>query len=892
MKKVKTAAVSTLIFLFLFAPINPNGIITIIQNARASQEINGNEVWDSDITISGEILLCPGAVLTIKKGVTITFDNGYIRSDRGFLSVEGTVKEPVIFKSADESSEEHFYSIVLENESVGIFKNAQLSGGGFTFGGSTPIGENGILNQAFAEDFPGYVGAIEVNNSYLRCQGCEFIDNVNAVAIKNQLWEFGSAIVNRSKFNGNKNFNVWYDNSSGELDFQYNWWDGSPEKISAGVNTANYAMREDFHDPVIIIPGIMGSWEKDGQMQIDPIFHTYDNLYAEFANNGYVPEENLFTFPYEWRDSNIDNAKKLNEKIDEIKNRARWPKVDIVAHSMGGLLAREYIQSSYYDYDVDQLVTIGTPHLGAPKSYIKWEAGESLWDVFEIAGKRIFQHEAKEKGYSDIFHYIRERPIPSVRELLPVYNYLYDVENDYALRESYPDDYPRNEFLENLNSENLLWPLHELEFTKIVGRTNNLTSTVSGYNVIDADMGEYWEHGYPHGFEITLIGDQGLRRDEGDRTVPLYSAESTQIPSGYTIYLESEHNALPTDAQKDILETLTGVRPSTEINYGLIHDILFTAVYSPVNVQIESPSGKRIGKNFETGEEYNEINGGFYAGSNVDAEFVTIPNPEEGEYKIIIQGTDEGEYKIEVTRIKENESDPLKAKESTVEINGATEEGKREELKVEVKGDEVMADNKDSTPPVITIASPKNNQEYLNDQIIPVSYELADDTSPKEKITVTTTSCSDDICRDISSQSQVDLSLEHLGEHTLKIAAQDEAGNIGKREVIFKVITNLEAIRHNVDHYYDLKLIKTKSEKRYLKMRLRHLKLLESLLKRIEKSQKISDRAKHRLKVILKRRVNHRLNQLIKHIQRKSGKTINSKAAELLVESLEKVKEV
>ena len=76
MKKAKTAAVSALIFLFLFAPINPNGIITIIQNARASQEINGNEVWDSDITISGEILLCPGAMLTIKKGVTITFDNG------------------------------------------------------------------------------------------------------------------------------------------------------------------------------------------------------------------------------------------------------------------------------------------------------------------------------------------------------------------------------------------------------------------------------------------------------------------------------------------------------------------------------------------------------------------------------------------------------------------------------------------------------------------------------------------------------------------------------------------------------------------------------------------------------------------------------------------------
>ncbi len=37
----------------------------------------------------------------------------------------------------------------------------------------------------------------------------------------------------------------------------------------------------------------------------------------------------------------------------------------IVGHSMGGLTAREYIRSNYYQNDVAKLVTIGTPHLGS-----------------------------------------------------------------------------------------------------------------------------------------------------------------------------------------------------------------------------------------------------------------------------------------------------------------------------------------------------------------------------------------------------------------------------------------------------------------------------------------------------------------------------------------------
>ncbi|MCI1187887.1 T9SS type A sorting domain-containing protein [Hymenobacter sp. DH14] len=41
-------------------------------------------------------------------------------------------------------------------------------------------------------------------------------------------------------------------------------------------------------------------------------------------------------------------------------------KIDVVGHSMGGLLARQYIQSGVYRQDVNKLITLNTPHSGTP----------------------------------------------------------------------------------------------------------------------------------------------------------------------------------------------------------------------------------------------------------------------------------------------------------------------------------------------------------------------------------------------------------------------------------------------------------------------------------------------------------------------------------------------
>ncbi|MEK9166314.1 MAG: hypothetical protein AAB846_01105, partial [Patescibacteria group bacterium] len=130
-------------------------------------------------------------------------------------------------------------------------------------------------------------------------------------------------------------------------------------------------------DPVIIIPGILGSSDKNGVWVLDPISHTYDNLVNTLAANGYTLGINLFVMPYDWRQSNVLTALQLRDQINGVQEVCRCEKVDLVAHSMGGLVARQYIQSDKYENDVDQLIFLGTPHLGAPKAYLMWEGGEN-----------------------------------------------------------------------------------------------------------------------------------------------------------------------------------------------------------------------------------------------------------------------------------------------------------------------------------------------------------------------------------------------------------------------------------------------------------------------------------------------------------------------------------
>jgi triacylglycerol lipase len=61
-------------------------------------------------------------------------------------------------------------------------------------------------------------------------------------------------------------------------------------------------------------------------------------------------------------------AEKTAENIETLRERYGVDKVDVVAHSMGGIVARYFIQKLGGDGVVRNLVTLGTPHQGSTLS--------------------------------------------------------------------------------------------------------------------------------------------------------------------------------------------------------------------------------------------------------------------------------------------------------------------------------------------------------------------------------------------------------------------------------------------------------------------------------------------------------------------------------------------
>lgn len=977
-------------------------------------------VIKTSITATGPVTIEPGVIVKFKKNAFATF--------QGLITAIGTEEEKIVFTAytddehggdtdgdlgAKPPAEGYWYRILIGPSSVAQFEHTM-----FLYGGEHPWGvlstmsriENSVSVKNSEFKHNKYAGIYLDNNPNQMIDDNVFSDNEYGVELGDCDHNITLEIKNNS-FSGNTfGARVDYPNYN-KIDARQNWWGdktgptyvdnpgGKGDRISKGVLFDPW-IGKDPPDPVIIIPGIMGSWKKDGIWQIDPIFHIYDNLREEFLANEYEDGEdggNFFTFPYEWRDSNTVNAVELKAKIQEIKNQTGKPKVDIVAHSMGGLLARAYIESDYYDDDVDQLITIGTPHLGAPKDYIKWEAGESFFDFFDTAAKRIFALEALEEGFNgNVFRYIQERPIESVKELLPVYNYIYDIENDdKVLRESYPVNYPSNEFLETLNKQENIKLLDNIDFTKIIGKENDDSSTIAGFNVVESNDEILWKEGYPKNFNFPLLWREGVNFSDGDKTVPLVSAEAEEIPADDKIYLESEHNALPTDAQKDILKILTGHPPAGEVRKWHVPSLLLTLVHSPVDIQIEDPLGRKIGKDFGHGGEIIDPElaekGAFYTGYNTNTEFITVPNPEPGTYKILTQATGNGGlYRIETARIEEDKSDPSSAKESATIIGGIAEVGEDpqqatiemtssaviddipptvleitsekpdgfykagENISVNLEFSEPvtgqgqvsfnsggscqftvdnseksscnyivqdgentpdlgssaiageikdqaanamtdyapkkkLADGKniivDTSPPEIAISSPEE-KSYNNDQMLLIDFNTADLPSG---IADENWQVEKDGQKLNWVERNVDLSLEHLGNYTFKVTATDNAGNSKVEERQFRLLSSLKAIQNNIDHYWKLNLINKKPAKTYLEIQLEQLEKIFAALEKLEESN-LKPPVKRLLINATKFIINHDVNQLIKHVEKKTPEWIDEKAAGALIESLGSIK--
>ena len=146
---------------------------------------------------------------------------------------------------------------------------------------------------------------------------------------------------------------------------------------------------------VVIIPGIM----KQEQ---------YSRLgdYLE-SGLGYERGKDLFEFAYDWRQDIRLNSQRLAQAIDGWKIRSP---ITIIAHSLGTLVSRYYVDKFGGKDKVERLVLMGGPQYGTPKSLAIIMVGPGLLPF----------------GFGDERMRRVLNTMPSSYQILPIYPYVFD----------------------------------------------------------------------------------------------------------------------------------------------------------------------------------------------------------------------------------------------------------------------------------------------------------------------------------------------------------------------------------------------------------------------------------------------------------------------------------
>jgi pimeloyl-ACP methyl ester carboxylesterase len=177
-------------------------------------------------------------------------------------------------------------------------------------------------------------------------------------------------------------------------------WPGSPRDVLLGdyrqlalaFDPATFEVKPDTLEPFDIADTVLG------QDFYGPIIETLRRF------GGYRPavpgmparrgERRYYIFTYDWRQDNVLHAGELDAFIEAIRADYGDPtlKVDMVAHSMGGLIARYYLRygpvdvldgtpqlvTLYGTSRVRKLILLGTPNMGSAGSLQALIAGQSV----------------------------------------------------------------------------------------------------------------------------------------------------------------------------------------------------------------------------------------------------------------------------------------------------------------------------------------------------------------------------------------------------------------------------------------------------------------------------------------------------------------------------------
>ena len=165
------------------------------------------------------------------------------------------------------------------------------------------------------------------------------------------------------------------------------------------------------------------------------------------------------------------------------------------------------------------------------------------------------------------------------------------------------------------------------------------------------------------------------KNDAGDNLIPIYSTRLWDdgegllpaLPDSHEVRVIGDnagHKGLPYSekGQRAVGWALTGLYDDKSFPFFTPHHApifflnngdVFVAflVWSPVDVLVTDPDGRRIGYDPAAGEVVNEIPNACYSGNGADEEFFLLPAGLEGDYTVTTIGTGSGPYAVSMHRV-------------------------------------------------------------------------------------------------------------------------------------------------------------------------------------------------------------------------------------------------
>ncbi len=542
----------------------------------------------------------------------------------------------------------------------------------------------------------------------------------------------------------------------------------------------------------------------------------YGNIVNLFENNGYANNMLLFQYPYDWRLNLSTTAQGLAQTIQTAAINSESGKVNIVAHSMGGLLLKEYLRTAPANTinRINKVIFLGTPHLGAPKASKVLLYGDNLnISILDEERARIITQN-----------------MPSVYQLLPSQKYI----NDFS---GYITD-ARSEIKKVLSHDSTNQFLSDSGLnSSLLTNANVFHTTLDTYpNASSIKFFDIIGCGSTKTISSIIIKNNGkfdLRYTLGDKTVPYVSASSVgNINQRY--FSNADHMDLVQNT--GVLEQLInifdgksgqiaeGVSTSTTSCASNDPTIIF-ATHSPVNLHIYDSQGNHLGPDANGDIEYG-IPGSSYDTIG-DNHFAVVPDSATTTYRIVIQAYASGTFdfdwsKLTGSAVTERTSylnQPLQTASTTATFT-YTSDATNPLLAIDNEGNgsvdkTVAASAKvsgaaaaDATPPTISVNFP-NSFELLRAGTL-WFWQSAQDAESGISLFETR------IDGVLAPGSSLYLPSLKLGPHTLNLLAYDKAGNPRETTIPFFLSTDGVSTIEDVKIAFILGQIKSKDARNNL----------------------------------------------------------------------------